>query len=77
MMIISQLKFVSFLFTVSNGIGHCFVLTQPNRGQVLFGIPKKKRKRKKKKKRGLVKVDLFIQKQKIKVSLLLGMNSSR
>ena len=48
MMIISQLKFVSFLFTVSNGIGHCFVLTQPNRGQVLFGIPKKKEKRKKK-----------------------------
>ena len=75
MMIISQLKFVSFLFTVSNGIGHCFVLTQPNRGQVLFGIPKKKRK--KKKKRGQVKVDLFIKKQKIKVSLLLGMNSSR
>ena len=75
MMIISQLKFVSFLFTVSNGIGHCFVLTQPNRGQVLFGIPKKKRK--KKKKRGQVKVDLFIKKQKIKVSLLLVMNSSR
>ena len=75
MMIISQLKFVSFLFTVSNGIGHCFVLTQPNRGQVLFGIPKKKEKRKKK--RGQVKVDLFIKKQKIKVSLLLGMNSSR
>ena len=67
MIITSQLKFVSFFFTVYNGIGHCFVLTKPNRGQVLFGIQKKK------KKRGQVKVNLFI-KKKIKVSLLLGIN---
>ena len=71
MIITSQLKFVSIFFTVYNGIGHCFVLTKPNRGQVLFGIQKKK-----KKKRGQVKVNLFI-KKKIKVSLLLGINSSR
>ena len=43
MIITSQLKFVSFFFTVYNGIGHCFVLTKPNRGQVLFGIQKKKK----------------------------------